>query len=368
MQILAIVAQAFGGYGGIARYNQDLFEAMSAFRSAPRIDVIARYAQEPVGVIPERVCQHRAQPERSVLALSAIGLAERRKPDLVFCGHLHLSPVAAWIAKRHNAALVCQTHGLEVWSRPGALRRRSMEAADTILSVSRDTRARVLTWIDLPPERVRVVPNTVGAEFTPGDARCARQRLGLAGQKVILSVSRLDAGQRHKGQDRIIEILPRLRADGLDVVYLIAGEGDDALRLKAMADAAGVSERVRFLGRVSQADLPDLYRAADLFALPSTGDGFGIVFLEAMACGVPALGLAVGGAYDALADGELGMLVSVSGLADALGGALSVAHYDRSLPPRVRRRFGRRVFQGRIEKIFDSVVANRRSVRDRRPA
>ncbi len=271
---------------------------------------------------------------------------------------MHLSPVAAWIARRHRSALVCQAHGLEVWSRPGRLRRRSMEAADAILCVSRDTRARVLTWIELPHERVRVVPNTVGAEFTPGDAAQARRKFGLGNQKIILSVSRLDAGQRHKGQDRIIEILPRLRADGLDVVYLIAGEGDDALRLRSMASAAGLGDSVRFFGRVPQAELPDLYRAADLFALPSTGDGFGIVFLEAMACGVPALGLAAGGAADAFADGDLGMLVSGSGLADALGGALSAVPRDYTLSARVRARFGRDAFRARLERIFSSVVAN----------
>jgi phosphatidylinositol alpha-1,6-mannosyltransferase len=329
MRILAIVTEAFGGYGGIAQYNRDLLEAMSAFAGAPDIYVLPRYARDPVGVLPNRVRQYPAQSERSVLALEAAVLAERLKPDVIFCGHLHLSPVAAWVARRHRSALVCQAHGLEVWSRPGRLRRRSMEAADAILCVSRDTRARVLTWIELPHERVRVVPNTVGAEFTPGDGAQARRKFGLGNHKVILTVSRLDAGQRHKGQDRIIEVLPRLKADGLDVVYLIAGEGGDALRLRSMASAAGLGDSVRFLGRVPPAELPDLYRAADLFALPSTGDGFGIVFLEAMACGVPALGLAAGGASDAFADGDLGILVSGADLEEAM-------HYGLDSPQRAR--------------------------------
>src|SRR5690606_18991980 len=116
------------------------------------------------------------------------------------------------------------------------------------------------------------------------------------GQAVIVSVGRLDRRERYKGQDRVIAALPELAAAGLDPLYLVAGSGDDQPRLEALAAAGGVAHRTRFLGKVPAADLPDLYRAADVFALPSTGEGFGIVFLEAMACGAPAVGLAAGGA------------------------------------------------------------------------
>ncbi len=353
MRILAIVTDAFGGYGGIAQYNRDLMSALSASNLAEGIDVLPRYAPEVLGALPDKVRQHPPVRVRSAMALAAIGLARRLKPDLVFCGHMHLSPLAAWIAQRHHAALVCQAHGLEVWTRPGTVRRRAMESADIILCVSRDTRARVLNWIDLPAERIRVAPNTVGEDFTPGDRTEARRRLGLTSQKVVLSVSRLDPGQRHKGQDRIIKLLPWLTAQGLDVVYLIAGEGNDVSRLRAMAEGLGLADRVRFVGRATQAELPELYRAADLFALPSTGDGFGIVFLEAMACGTPALALAAGGSADAMADGELGILTNEANLPEALAGALSAA--PRPPPAEVRRRFGRDAFAARIDVIFASL-------------
>jgi phosphatidylinositol alpha-1,6-mannosyltransferase len=235
------------------------------------------------------------------------------------------------------------------------MRRRSLEAADLVLCVSRDTRARVLAWADLPPERVRVAPNTVAERFTPGSRDEARRRLNLGGERVILSVSRLDAGQRHKGQDRIIRLLPALVDRGLDVLYLIAGEGDDAPRLRVLAAEAGVADRVRFLGRTPDEQLADLYRAADLFALPSTGDGFGIVFLEAMACGTPALGLAVGGAPDAFADGELGALAQEEGLLEALARAVTEAQTSPALSEAVRARFGQGAFRARLERAFAGV-------------
>jgi phosphatidylinositol alpha-1,6-mannosyltransferase len=350
-----MVTDAFGGYGGIAQYNRDLLSALSACGIAEAIDVLPRYAHDEIGTLPAKVRQHRPVRARSAMALAATGLARRRKPDLVFCGHLHLSPLAAWIARRHRAALVCQAHGLEVWTQPGEVRRRAMEAADIVLCVSRDTRAKVLNWIDLAPERVPVAPNTVAEDFTPGDASDVRGHLGLTNSKVVLSVSRLDAGQRHKGQDRIINLMPALIAQGLDVVYLIAGEGDDVGRLRALADSHGLGERVRFLGRTPRSDLPDLYRAADLFALPSTGDGFGIVFLEAMACGTPALGLAAGGAADPLADGELGVVTDEVGLAEALARALRAP--VKPSAAEVRRRFGVEAYRARIGTIFTSALA-----------
>jgi phosphatidylinositol alpha-1,6-mannosyltransferase len=356
MRILAIVTEAFGGYGGIAQYNRDLLHAMSHFRSASRIDVLPRYARGPFDALPAGVRQHPAHPQRARFAASAIALATQVRPDLVFCGHLHLGPLTAWIARRHRAALIHQTHGVEVWSRPSQTRRRGLEAADAVLCVSRDTRAKVINWADMPLERLRVVPNTVSEDFTPpvlaSEVAATRARLGLEGRKVILSVSRLDAGQRHKGQDRIIEAMPALLARGLDVVYLIAGVGDDAPRLKSLAAELGLGERVRFLGMARQSDLPDLYRAADLFALPSTGDGFGIVFIEAMACGTPALGLDAGGVPDALADGELGVLTTRSDLANALARALEASERDPTLARRVVQRFGREAFRRRLEAVF----------------
>src|SRR5262249_6203711 len=130
------------------------------------------------------------------------------------------------------------------------------------------------------------------------------------GKCVLLSVGRMDARERYKGHDRVIAAIARLVAEGHDVVYLVVGEGDDLPRLQALAVETGVADRVRFMGAARWETLIDAYRMADLFVMPSTGEGFGIAFLEAMASGTPALGLAVAGARDALADGDLGTAVA----------------------------------------------------------
>lgn len=109
--------------------------------------------------------------------------------------------------------------------------------------------------------------------------------------------------ERYKGHDRVLEVIPSLLERFPNLVYVIAGDGDDRLRLEKLAKDLGVHAAVRFTGRIDNNDLPDLYRMADVFVMPSTGEGFGIVFLEAMACGVPAVGSDSDGSIDALGEG-----------------------------------------------------------------
>lgn len=233
-----------------------------------------------------------------------------------------------------------QAHGIETWTCPSGLRRAAVERSDLVLSVSRYTRACVLGWAAIEPERLVVLPNTVGEGFTPGNTRA-----WPAGKQVLLTVGRLDERERYKGHDRVISAIPHLVAGGHDVAYLIVGEGTDRARLEKLADKLGVADRVRFLGAVGLQALIDAYRMADLFVMPSTGEGFGIAFLEAMACGAPALGLGLAGAIDALGDGELGAAVAERDLITALSKLLRSPRPDpAALASAVRRRFGRDQF------------------------
>jgi phosphatidylinositol alpha-1,6-mannosyltransferase len=271
----------------------------------------------------------------------------------VFCGHNYMAPLAALIARLKGAKLVMQAHGIEAWSRPPRLQRAAVEAADLVLCVSRYSRAAVLGWATVAPERVLVVPNTVGEAFTPGESSSLRKELGLEGKRVLLTVGRMDTRERYKGQDRVIAALPTLVTKGHDVGYVVVGEGDDVARLKGLAVEAGVEDRVIFLGAVFSERLVEAYRMADLFVMPSTGEGFGIAFLEAMACGTPALGLAAAGAKDALADGELGVAVEDAELVDALGDLLQMPRRDpHELSGATRARFGRRAFADNVCKAM----------------
>lgn len=357
LAILALVTDAYGGQGGIAQYNRDLFDAIVARMQTSRIQIVTRLAPGALGRLPSGVNQGAPGKSRLSYVLEACRAAVRTPADIVFCGHLNLLPLAAFLARMLRSRLVLQLHGIEAWEPPSPSRRRAVESADLILCVSRYTRARLLSWAACPPERAVVIPNTVREAYHPATATSARGRFGLDEKKALLTVGRLDAAERYKGHDRIIERLADIRAQAGDVVYLIGGDGDDRPRLAALAVTQGVADHVRFLGQMPEEDLPDLYRAVDLFVLPSTGEGFGIVFLEAMACGTPALGLAEKGAVDALADGDLGAAVPETDLTGAIVARLRLGKPDaKVLHAAVIARFGRTVFTERVGVVFSQLA------------
>jgi phosphatidylinositol alpha-1,6-mannosyltransferase len=361
LRILVLATDAFGGYGGISQYNRDLITALNNSPQATEIDVLVRLGKGHPPPVLTKVRQSSPMHSRSLYAIKALSTALRQPPDLVISAHLYHGPLAAMIAGLTGARLVTQLHGTEVWTRLTQEHVRALERSDLVLCVSRDTRARVRAQAHLTDERVLVASNTVADVFTPGDRAAIRERLGLSGKRMLLTVARLDPRDGYKGHDLVIDALPGL-AGGADaqLVYWIAGDGEDRGRLERRAHDLGLADRVRFLGKTSLAELVDLYRAADLFVLPSAGEGFGIAFIEAMACGTPALGLGIGGAPDALGDGELGYCVTARALPQALRQALDAPRADpQALHAAVAGRFGKEVFQRSIDMMLQRVVSGK---------
>jgi phosphatidyl-myo-inositol dimannoside synthase len=356
LSILALVTDAYGGRGGIAQYNRDFLGAVAESSFCPSITVLPRRVHE-VATAPKAIQQLPPRRSRIRYSVAALRAVLFRKVDLVFCGHIFMAPLALLIARLERAQLIVQTHGIEAWRRPSALQRAALERADLVLCVSRYTRAVVLSCAAVAPERVLVVPNTVRDEFMPGEGRKIRAATGLEGKQVLLTVGRMNARERYKGHDRVIAAIVELVARGHDICYLIVGEGDDGPRLEALARKAGVRNRVRFLGPLTMANLVDTYRAADLFIMPSTGEGFGIAFLEAMATGTPALGLASAGAQDVLADGELGTMTSESELVTSISRLLLEPKPDsEKLRSAVDARFGRDKFTANVRAVLQRLA------------
>ena len=354
MRILALVTDAFGGYGGIARYNCDLINALAAISPDVEITIQPRIGPERPMQVTAKIRQSGPIMSRVLFGIAATLQAIRSKPDVIFCGHIYHGPLALFLAKITGAKLVSQLHGTEVWQTLGWLHLQPLLRSSLVFCVSRDTMARYARQAGTA-DNCFVLANTVGPAFTTGDRAAAQDQFGVTGHCVLLSVARLDTRDGYKGQDRVIAALPKLRSPrGEPITYLIAGIGEDRGRLEQIAAQHGVTGQVRFLGKVHEADLPDLYRAADLFVLPSTGEGFGIVYLEAMACGTPALGLAVGGVADPLGDGALGRLLPAEadifdGLQDLL---LSAKPEPAELSRMVRAQFGLEAFQLRVSQAI----------------
>jgi phosphatidyl-myo-inositol dimannoside synthase len=313
LRILALVTDAFGGSGGIAQYNRDFLSALARCDRVGDVIVLPRFSARSVSTLPTGVRQLRPVGSKLAYALSALWTAITHRPiDFVFCGHLFMVPLAAGISRVFNVPLWLQVHGIEVfWREHSTLERRSVESATMVTSVSRHTRRRLLQWVGIDPARVKVLPNTVDPQYRPGPKPAyLLERHAAGGKKVLLTVSRLNGVEQYKGHDRVIRTLPRLLEQHPDTIYLIVGGGNDRPRLESLAVQYGVAKNVQFTGSVPPEELPDYFRLADVFVMPSAMEGFGIVFLEAMATGIRVVGGSQDGSRDALCDGALGTLVN----------------------------------------------------------
>ena len=148
-------------------------------------------------------------------------------------------------------------------------------------------------------------------QFRPEGGEAKRRELGLEGRKVLLTLSRLVP---RKGIDTVLEALPEISRAVPQVQYIVAGHGPDRARLEQLAERLGVAPLVRFLGMIPDEQLAPLLHMADVFVMPAREErpdveGFGLVFLEANACGTPVIGSTSGGIPDAVLDGVTGLLV-----------------------------------------------------------
>ena len=167
---------------------------------------------------------------------------------------------------------------MEAWQpSPNAAANWLLAKVACVVVVSVYTRRRFLAWSGVQQDRVTLLPNAIQAQRY-GTARKSDElarRYGLNGRTALLTLGRLAAGERTKGFDEVLEILPRVAKRMPEIIYLIAGEGDDKARLQRKAQDIGIADRVVFTGMVPEDEKPDLYRLADVYIMPSRGEGFG---------------------------------------------------------------------------------------------
>jgi phosphatidylinositol alpha-1,6-mannosyltransferase len=280
-----------------------------------------------------------------------IRVVRRVRPDVIFsfnCGLQHVASGAA-LRRLFRIPYVVYVHGEDL-PEPGRLLRKDrlrlplMGRADLILTNSEFSRRR-LEALGCGAGKTEVISAGIGTElFTPGDGAEMRRELGIgADDPVLLTVGRLDF---RKGHDRVIAALPLLLREFPALRYVIVGEGPERGKLAALARENRAAERVLFAGFQPDERLPAYYRACDVFVmhnrtLPNDVEGFGLVFLEANACGKPVVGGRSGGAAEAVVHGATGFLVEpddVPGLVQTLRKLLGDAALRREMGLAGRRR------------------------------
>ncbi len=336
-RILVLASDGFGGRGGIAQYNQDLLAALCGHPEVAEVVALPRVMPDPPGPLPPRLrWVTRGLGGKGVFLAAALREAWTDPGfDAVVCGHLNLLPLARALGVWIRAPLVAVVHGIEAWEpHPSLAVARSAALPDLVLAVSRVTARRFRAWTRIDRERVRILPNAVHpGRFGPGPRPgYLEARYGVAGRKVLLTLGRMSADERYKGFDEVMEALPEVRKVHPDVVYLAAGDGTDRPRLEARAASLGIADRVRFPGFVAESEKAGHYRLADAYVMPSRGEGFGRVFHEALACGIPVVASAADGGREAAGDGAFGAVVDPGDPRDVARGILEALAAPRRVP------------------------------------
>jgi len=236
-------------------------------------------------------------------------------------------------------------HGIEAWnSTLDAERIEVIKNAKVRIAISPHTARRVAaTHPGLPPIEtclLGLLPDDEHPDRVPGDVRVDY------GPHAVVIVGRMASSERYKGHDQLILAWPRVLTEIPDATLVMVGRGDDVERLRAKAAALGIGRAVQFPGYLPDAALRALFRHAAVFAMPSRGEGFGLVYLQAMHAGVPCLGSRDDAAADVIVDGETGILIPEQD-SEAIAGAVARLLTDEPL----RRRMGE-AGRRRFESVF----------------
>ena len=303
--------------------------------------------------------------------------AVRDRPDFIITTHVNFAPVAHSLKMLFRIPFVAVGHGVEVWEIRNVQVRWALRAANLLIAVSHFTRQRMASALTLDEKRIALLPNTFDPDQFYPDRKphFLLKRYGLkADQRVILTIARLASAERYKGYDQVLRALPAVREQYPDVHYVLGGSGPDRARVEKLIRNLDVTGNVTLAGYVPDYELRNHYNLCDVFAMPSKGEGFGIVYLEALGCGKPVLAGNKDGSVDALLNGELGALVDpddVSEIATSLQNMVDARQHgtdgtSEKLRGRVIEAYGYDRFRNTLAAVLEPLTLEKLKVERRK--
>jgi phosphatidyl-myo-inositol dimannoside synthase len=300
--MLLLATEVWGSRGGVQRYMNLLAEILTEHTEKPTVltllDKGGDRSRQFGGVTV--ACSGRKWlfcTEAFRLGMSGLGRT-------TIVGHIALLPIA-WLmlftglVERYIVVL----HGIEAWCRLPWIYRIAVRSADVVVATTRYTAREFAFYNGLEKSVCAVIPLACAfrgyREVRPAPSSGLR----------LLTVGRLAAADSYKGIDTVLEAVARLRQRDIGIVLDVIGDGDDRFRLETLAKCLRIDGAVRFRGLVPDEQLERLFTQADVFVMPSQKEGFGLVFLEAMAAGLPCIGANHGGTPEVVTHGESGFLI-----------------------------------------------------------
>jgi phosphatidyl-myo-inositol dimannoside synthase len=260
------------------------------------------------------------------------------KADVILLSHIHLINIVYFIKKIHpNKRIYLLAHGIEIWKKLSDTKLKMLNQLDKIICVSQFTANKIMETHHIPSAQLEVLNNCLDPfYYLPGDydkPQILLDRYHLNRNNLILfSLSRLSSSEKYKGYDHTIELLPQLLEKYPNLVYLLGGKWD-AVEKKRLDDLIAINhlqEHIRLVGFIDEAELTEHFLLSDVFILPSKKEGFGIVFIEALASGLRVIAGNKDGSVDALQNGALGLLVDPDNQEDILSSLVLLLQHHQT--------------------------------------
>jgi len=324
-KIILLSLQTFSTTGGIQKMTRTLahsldhisrqeewdFKLWSLYDS--RYDLMAQY-------LPH---ENYVGFSRSKVKLGLNTLIKATKADIVILSHVNLALIGLIIKLLNpKCRLWMVAHGIEVW-RPLTFAKRKFVKlfCDKLICVSNYTKNQMIQWHQVNPAKCIVLNNVVDPfiihpdEFEKPEYLLNRYSL-TAENQIIFTLTRLASSEQYKGYEQVIKAVARLKERFPKIKYILSGQYDstEEARIKELIKVCDVQDQVILTGFLNEKELADYFLLADLFVLPSRKEGFGIVFIEALACGLPVICGNADGSVDAIRNGELGTAINVNDL------------------------------------------------------
>jgi glycosyltransferase involved in cell wall biosynthesis len=288
-------------------------------------------------------------------------------PDVAILSHINLA-IIGLIIKLINprCRLWLVAHGIEVWRPLSFFKRLMLKHCDNVICVSSYTKQQMISRHSLSTDKCVVLNNAIDPFMRLPDTFTKPQNLlrryGLNDNDfIVFSLTRLASTEQYKGYDQVIRVLGSLKSKFPQIKYVLSGKYDEQehIRIKKLIEAHEVSEHVILTGFIDEAELTDHFLLADLFVLPSKKEGFGIVFIEALACGLPVICGNADGSIDAIRNGELGEAIDPDNLTElhtAITGHLQkhmAADTRKSLQEKCISHFNEHDYMTKLEQLIN---------------
>ncbi|MEO6323712.1 MAG: asparagine synthase (glutamine-hydrolyzing) [Thermoanaerobaculia bacterium] len=314
--VLLCLPGAFDSLGGIEMYNRLVIRAFQELAQENGSICEVLILNDAAGSADARYSPEGATPARSFgrshrrFVTAALSRAAALQPGLIVFGHVNFAQLLpGLVAVSPGARTWFLTHGIEVWRQLPFLSRTILKRASRILAVSDFTRRELARFNAVDQSNIGLLPNALDPFWRAEFAELAGKPERDPQPPVILTVARLFASEKYKGIDSVIRALPNVALKIPAIRYVVLGDGDDRPRLEALAQELGVAAHVVFRGRQSAQELAYAYSECSIFVMPSSKEGFGIVYLEAAFFGKPSIAGDHGGAQEFIEQGVSGYLV-----------------------------------------------------------